>query len=148
MMKHMDSESLAAKFARFCEPADAEGHVGWSGRRAHQGRPVIRHGGRDVQAVYVAFEQRTGRKPVGMCRADCDIRHCVAAEHVVDDLERRDLRLQLRAVYGRPAHWDVCPSGHSWLEDGRVEPDLTLYCRACNTDRMRRKDARNKAKGN
>jgi hypothetical protein len=135
----MNSNDLPAKLAAHSSQPDAAGHVTWDGRRGHHGRPVIKHQGRDVPAAAVAFEQRTGRQPVGICRADCDVRHCVAPDHVLDDIERRTVRLQLRQVYGWDKPWDVCPSaGHSWDEHGRVEPDLTLYCRACNTERARR----------
>ena len=139
-----NSTTTAQKLARYSNQPDAAGHVTWTGRRSHHGRPVIRHLGREIPAAAVAFEQRTGRQPVGICRADCDVRHCVALDHVTDDLERRQVRLQLRAVYGWDEPWDVCPTaGHPWDENGRVEPDLTLYCRACNTNRARRvRDAR------
>lgn len=134
----MDSE-LKQKLAEGSSQPGRAGHVTWDGRRGHQDRPIIKHGGRVIPAAAVAFELRTGRRPVGMCRADCDVRHCVAPDHVLDDIERRQVRLQVRELYGWDKPWDVCPSaGHSWDEHGRVEPDLTLYCRACNTARVRR----------
>jgi hypothetical protein len=99
---------------------------------------LIRHLGREIPAAHVAFERRTGRPPVGTCRADCDVQHCLTPGHVMDDLERRTVRLQLRALSGLTGPWDVCTQGHSWDAHGRVEPDLTLYCRRCNTDRANR----------
>lgn len=133
----MDS-ILKQKLADASSQPDAAGHVTWTGRRGHHNRPIIKHDGRHIPAAAVAFELRTGRPPVGMCRADCDVRHCMAPDHVLDDIERRAVRLQLRALYGWDAPWDVCPkAGHPWDEHGRVEPDLALYCRACNTERAR-----------
>lgn len=133
------NRELLAKLEQRSSAPDAAGHVVWSGRRGHHDRPVIKHLGKTWSAAAVAFEQRTGRAPVGICRAECDVRHCVAPDHVQDDTERRTVRLQLRAVYGWPEPWDVCPqAGHPWGEHGRVEPDLSLYCRACGTGRARR----------
>lgn len=142
------NRDLQAKLAQHSSQPDAAGHVTWSGRRGHQNRPIIKHLGRVIPAAVVAFEQRTGRQPVGITRADCDVRHCVAPDHVLDDLERRQVRLQERQLHGWEAPWDVCPSaGHPWDEHGRVEPDLSLYCRACNTIRVRRSRKPKNAKG-
>jgi hypothetical protein len=116
-----------------------DGHVTWTGRRGKSGVPQIRHRGREIPAAHVAFERRTGRAPVGMCRAECEgVEHCLTPEHVMDDLERRTVRLQLRELTGLDGPWEVCPEGHPWATEGRVEPDLTIYCRQCNTDRARR----------
>jgi hypothetical protein len=140
-VSHMDHE-LKQKLSEGSGQPDAAGHIVWGGRRERYGRPVIKHDGLVIPAAAAAFQLRTGRLPVGMCRADCDVLHCVAPEHVLDDLERRAVRLQLRDLHGRSKPWDACPSaGHSWAEHGRVEPDLTLYCRACNTARNRRSRA-------
>lgn len=133
------NRDLEAKLAEHSSQPDDAGHVTWSGRRGHNHRPILKHLGVVIAAAAVAFEQRTGRKPVGMCRADCDVRHCVAPDHVLDDLERRTVRLQERQLYGWEAPWDVCPKGlHTWDEHGRVEPDLSLYCKQCGTERARR----------
>ncbi len=134
----MYSESLRAKLARYSSPPDAEGHVLWTGKTGPADRPLIRFRRRDIPTASVAFEQRTGREPQGMCRAECGVRNCVAPTHVADDMERRAVRLQLRDLYGLDAPWVTCPKGlHGWAENGRVEPNLTLYCRACNTNRAR-----------
>lgn len=133
------NRDLQAKLAEHSSQPDDAGHVAWSGRRGHHNRPILKHQGLTIPAAVVAFEQRTGRKPVGMTRADCDVRHCVAPDHVLDDIERRAVRLLERQLHGWEAPWDVCPlAGHPWDEHGRVEPNLTLYCRACNTERARR----------
>lgn len=127
------------KLDRFSSEPDVNGHVTWTGRRGNSGTPVIRHLGRERSAASVAFERRTGRTPVGQCASDCGVHQCIADGHVVDDLERRTVRMQERALYGLPQQpWDSCPEGHSWEAEGRVEPDLTPYCRACGTDRYRR----------
>lgn len=116
-----------------------DGHTGWTGRRAPAGAPLIRHLGRELSAAHVAFERRTGRAPVGSVRADCDMAHCLTPEHLMDDIERRKVRVQLRSLKGYGPHWEVCPAdpSHTWEEHGRVEPSLELYCRQCNSDRSR-----------
>lgn len=137
-----NSTSMADKLDRFSDEPDAQGHVRWNGRRGTGGAPAIRHLGKELPAAAVAFERRTGRRPVGICRADCGVKHCVADAHVMDDLERRHVRGQERAVWGLdPKPWDECPEGHGWDAYGRFEPDLTPYCKQCNTERAARSRA-------
>lgn len=127
------------KLDRFSTEQDVDGHVTWTGRRSRSGTPQIRHLGKEIPAAAVAFIRRTGRPPVGSVRSDCGTLHCVAPAHVLDDVERRAVRMHERALYGlEPQPWTECPQGHGWDAHGRVEPDLTPYCRACNTDRARR----------
>lgn len=142
-----NSTSMYDKLDRFSSEPDAAGHVTWSGRTGASGTPTIRHLGKERPAAAIAFERRTGREPVGTCRADCDVPHCVADAHVMDDLERRNVRQQLRALEGlAPTPWDACPEGHDWDTHGRLEPDLTPYCKGCNTLRAQRsRDARRAA---
>lgn len=144
MIRLSPAEKLAG---RSSEP-DQDGHVMWLGSRGHHGRPVMKHLGKDLPAAAVAFELRTGRKPVGTTRADCDVLHCVAPAHVLDDIERRHVRGQQRAVHGLdPVPWDECPAGHGWDVHGRIEPDLTPYCKQCTTDRARRSRKPKNTKG-
>jgi hypothetical protein len=140
-----NTTSLTTKLDRQSVPL-LEGHTGWTGRRNTEGgAPQIRHLGRQIPAAAVAFELRTGRPPVGICRADCDVPHCLTPEHVMDDIERRTLRGQLRALEGLdPQPWDSCPEGHAWDVHGRIEPDLTPYCKQCNTERAARSRAARK----
>lgn len=127
------------KLNRFSSEPDSNGHIRWTGRTDRYGAPRIRQQGVSIPATHVAFERRTGRKPVGICRAECGMRGCIADGHVADDLERRSARALERAVMGlNPIPWDECPAGHSWGEHGRIEPDLTPFCKACATDRARR----------
>lgn len=132
-----NSTTAGDKLDRFTQDL-GNGHTGWTGRRGRSGTPLIRQQGREIPAAAVAFERRTGRTPAGSCKSDCDLPHCLTPEHVLDDMERRTVRLQLRRVYGWAEPWDECPEGHPWAAEGRVEPDLTLYCRACSTNRSRR----------
>lgn len=136
------------KLDRFSSEPDAYGHIAWNGRVTNSGTPVIRHLGKEVPAAAVAFERRAGRPPVGMSRADCDQPQCLAPDHVLDDIERRRVRLQNRQLEGLDAPWAECPkAGHPWEEFGRVEPDLTLYCSRCNTERASRTRAARNEEG-
>lgn len=131
-----NATSAEDKLNKYSSPPDQAGHVVWLGRTGPWGTPVIRHRRTDLSAAAVAFERRTGRPPVGVCRSDCGMKQCVADAHVLDDLERRRIRMQERALHGlAPQLWDVCPNGHGWDEHGRVESDLTPYCKACHADR-------------
>lgn len=126
-----------------CTPADRDGHVAWTGGVNSAGNPRIRHNGRDLPVSRVVFERQNERKPEGQVRADCGVRGCVAPSHLADELGRRKVRLVLRAIYLYPPHWDNCPAcGGSWDEEGRVDNDLSVYCRRCNSSRR----ARNKRK--
>lgn len=130
--------TLQQKVERGLRPRE-DGHTGWEGRKASSGAPTVRQDRKDVTVSHVAFQSRTGRPPVGMVKSECGFEDCLTPEHVSDELERRNIRAQERALYGLdPKPWDVCPKGlHDWEESGRFEPDLTPYCRSCNTIRVR-----------
>lgn len=120
------------------------GHTLWVGRRYTSGGAAIRQNKQDIPASHVAFELRTGRTPVGIVKVECGEGECLTPEHLSDEIERRKVRMQERALYGLdPAPWDICPKGkHTWDESGRVEPDLTPYCKSCNTERAAESRAR------
>ncbi|QBZ73530.1 HNH endonuclease [Streptomyces phage Mischief19] len=140
------------KLDRYSTEPDADGHVLWTGRRSRNGTPHIRHCGKEIPAAHVAFERRTGRKPVGICRASCaddegNSLYCLAPDHVQDDIERRRDRMTERAMLGLPPQpWQTCDTcDGEWELVGRVEPDLTVYCLHCNTVRAQRSRAARKA---
>ena len=135
----VNGTSREEKLARFSVVQD-DGHTGWTGRRTKSGTPSIRHRGIEIPASHVAFEQRTGRPPVGIVKAECGTDRCLTPAHVSDELERRDLRMKERSLaYLPPQPWDICSKGtHTWDEGGRIQPDLTPYCCACNTERVLR----------
>lgn len=128
------SLTLLQKLEAGLGPADANGHMRWIGVYSHT-TPIVKHNGRERSAAAIAFEIRTGRAAVGQTRSECGEVQCMNPLHVADDLERRRVRLMMREMIGLPGHWQVCRAGHSWEEHGRVEPDLTLYCKACTSDR-------------
>lgn len=133
------TKSLDEQLTRFMSTPGPDGHVWWTGSVSTSGAPRIRIGGKEVPAAHAIFERRSGRKGQGQVRADCDIKHCVAPSHIMDDVERRKVRLQARALLGYPDHWTECPTcGSSWDDEGRVEEKLSLYCRRCTTERSRR----------
>lgn len=137
---HNNSTTKEAKLERFSTSPDADGHVGWTGRIANAGAPAIRHLKVQIPASHVAFELRTGRPPVGIVKAECGRAHCLAPTHLSDEIERRNVRGQERALYGlEPVPWSTCPKGtHEWDEYGRFQPNLTPYCKGCNTERAAR----------
>lgn len=137
---HNNSTTKEQKLERFRTPEDAAGHTRWTGRKATSGAPVIRHLGVQIPASHVAFELRTGRPPVGIVKAECGQDYCLTSAHISDEIERRNVRGQERALYGmEPVPWKRCPKGsHQWAEHGRFQPDLTPYCKGCNTERAGR----------
>lgn len=134
--------SVADQLKRHCTPADGDGHVLWTGALSTSGTPRLRLNGGEIPVTHVMFKRRTGRKPVGQVRSDCGVKGCVAPAHVLDDIERRTVRLQMRALYGLVGPWVLCAHcGSDWESEGRVEDSLDLYCRRCATDRTRRNRA-------
>lgn len=133
------TRSIEDQLARFCSVEGPDGHVWWTGSVSTSGVPRVRINGKETPASHAIFERRTGRKPQGYVRTDCGLKHCVAPRHLMDDIERRKIRLQTRALLGYPDHWTVCPAcGSDWETEGRVEDKLTLYCRRCTTQRAQR----------
>jgi hypothetical protein len=131
--------SIDEQLAAYCSIAGPDGHVWWTGSvSGSSGAPRIRVRRKEVPAAHVIFERRAGRPAVGQVRADCGVKHCVAPSHVMDDVERRKVRLQTRALLGYPDHWKTCSTcGGDWDAEGRVEEKLSLYCRRCATERAR-----------
>jgi DNA-binding XRE family transcriptional regulator len=124
----------------FLEDARTEddGHTYWDGCRDTGGAPQIRFEGRYLRASHVAFETFHGRPPVGYVKADCDVPHCLTPSHILDDLGRRKLYMQLRTLEGLYGHWDACTAcGADWDTWGRVQPNLQIYCGACSLRRSR-----------
>lgn len=134
--KHLP-ERLAANIVAVDAPG---GHSVWSGRRNGK-TPILRHEGAERQAAALIFEVRTGRKPVGNAHSDCDGHpQCMTPEHIMDAVERTQVRRQLRALMGHPDMPDECGKGHDLKDQGRIEPKkLNWYCSQCNTDRRPRK---------
>lgn len=130
--RRTNSTSKEDKLAKFSKQAGE--HTGWTGRRTREGKPSLRHLNAVVPASHVAFEMRTGRQPVGIVMAECGFQHCLTPAHVTDEIERRTIRMQERALYGLdPQPWTVCPKGlHQWAEDGRLRTDLEPYCKSCH----------------
>lgn len=141
------SKTLTQKVLDHVTPADSDGHVLWTGSRTSCGAPRVRHLGREIPVSHIAFETRTGRKPVGIVKADCGVRGCVAGTHVVDDVERRAIRLLMRSMTGYPVHWQDCPTcGLDWNTVGRVQENLELYCKDCVGKRVKANREDRKAK--
>jgi hypothetical protein len=139
----MSAEFTDEQVVRFTELAtapDADGHVGWKGRRSTDGgTPTIRTygagGQKDVGAARVAFWVRTGRMPVGRVIADCGQTHCVAPGHVMDKAERDAERLQLRRIQGMAEREPTCRKGHDQRIHGTYNSIGKSICQTCQTER-------------
>lgn len=111
------------------------GHLDWLGeRQTTSGTPVMRYKEESYTAAGIAFELRTGRKPIGQAFAECGFKHCVAPEHVDDTETRIRDRQALRIVLGmRPAK-EKCRRGHDQALDGRRSPNGGAYCEGCRRE--------------
>lgn len=128
------TDDVLAQHARL----DVDGHTYWDGPRDTGGAPQIRVRGRYQRASHIVFEKRHGRPPTGYVKADCEMPHCLTGSHIMDDLGRRNLYMQMRAMFGMYGHWNNCSvCGADWETSGRVQPSLQVYCNACSTRRSR-----------
>jgi len=124
--------SLEEKWQERTRPVEG-GHLEWTGERANTSRtPVMRYRGKTFTAAAIAFRRRTGRDPVGQVKAECDMRQCVAPEHVEDEPGRTRLREQLRLLLGMGERPAVCRRGHDQSEHGRLQGDGVAYCQLCH----------------
>ncbi|MFI7010005.1 hypothetical protein [Streptomyces sp. NPDC050145] len=120
--------SLEEKWAANTRVVDG-GHVEWTGSRGTcSGTPVMKYRGKSCAPAGVAFRMRTGRDPQGYVTATCERKHCVAPDHVQDEVERAAARIALRPG---PPPSGKCRWGHSWAQYVRYEPDGTAYCDRC-----------------
>ncbi|MFF8412882.1 hypothetical protein [Streptomyces omiyaensis] len=121
------------KWKTLVRPVDG-GHLEWLGQRAGtSGTPVMKLRDQPHSPFAIAFQQRTGRAPVGQVRPECEHPHCVAPAHVEDQPGRIHLRSQLRAVLGTRPRPTTCRHGHDQELHGSFEPDGTSYCVACKS---------------
>ncbi|MGV2914764.1 hypothetical protein [Streptomyces alfalfae] len=121
------SRTLEEKWAESTQPVEG-GHLAWTGERGTtSGSPVMRYRDRSYSPAAVAFRMRTGRDAQGQTFAECGMKHCVAPEHVHDEVERAAARQQLRAA-AAPA---ACRYGHDRAEYGAYQPDGRSYCLRC-----------------
>ncbi|MFI5685865.1 hypothetical protein [Streptomyces sp. NPDC051636] len=132
------SETLEEKWAQHTEPLEG-GHLRWTGSRAGaSGTPVMCYRDKTHTAAAVAFRQRTGRDPVGQVKAECDLRQCVAPDHVEDEPGRTQLREQYRYLLGMGERPAFCKAGHDQAVHGRYLRTGVAYCSACSTNKKKR----------
>lgn len=127
------TRTIEEKWARDTRPLDG-GHIEWTGERATGGTPLVSYKEKHHSAAAVAFRIRTGRDPQGYAIADCGMKHCVAPEHVEDEVGRLRNREQLRYLTGGRERKPFCRHGHDQAEHGRYEQDGTAYCEACKRE--------------
>ncbi|MCZ9350752.1 hypothetical protein NGM36_13240 [Streptomyces mutabilis] len=133
--------TLAEKWQTFVRSVEG-GHMEWTGRRrSNGGTMVFTHHSREYGARVVAFQIRTGRRPVGRVTAECDRPGCVAPQCVEDDPGRTHSRGQYAAVIGLATPLTECTNGHPTAEHRRFNRDGSPYCAACHAAA----DARRKA---
>ncbi|NED73334.1 hypothetical protein G3I51_13475 [Streptomyces sp. SID9944] len=130
-----ETRSIEDKWRQYARPT-SDGHMEWTGeRRPGTGSPLLSFKERHHSAAAVAFRIRTGRDPQGYAMADCDMKHCVAPDHVEDAPGRRRNREQLRYLTGRRAAPERCKAGHDQTEHGRIAADGRAYCNTCKRAR-------------
>lgn len=127
--------TLNEKWQHYTRPAMG-GHLEWTGeRQSTSGSPVLRYREHSVSPAAVAFRIRHGREPVGYVMADCGLHHCIAPDHVEDELLRTATRETLRLITGRTPRSERCVHGHDQTMHGRYETDGRSYCRRCKAER-------------
>lgn len=125
------TRTLEEKWASHTQPLDG-GHLKWTGERANAtGTPIMRYKEASYSPAAVAFRIRHGREAEGYAIAACDMKHCVAPDHVNDETGRQQARLQARAKRGLGDIPAQCVSGHDLAEHAKFEPDGTAYCGRC-----------------
>lgn len=125
------TRTLEEKWALSIKPVH-DGHLEWTGERAKAtGTPVMRYKEVGYSPAAVAFEMRHGRPPQGYVKADCDLKHCIAPDHVNDEAGRQQARRKARAQRGLGDVPAKCVSGHDLAEHAKFESDGTAYCGLC-----------------
>lgn len=92
--------TVEEQWGRRVRPADAEGHIEWSGALNSSGSPVFSYLNTTMSARAAAFSIRTSRAPIGYVKATCSAPRCVAPRHVEDGAERDLLAALLSTVSG------------------------------------------------
>lgn len=112
----------------------AGGHLLWreDGVHTSTGSGRLHYNKVRYSAAQIAYKIRTGRWPVGVVYAVCDIAHCIQLLHVADTATRQRVRKVVRRdLYGRQAPPESCRAGHKQAEHGRLSPDGISYCSTC-----------------
>ncbi|MFF8095715.1 helix-turn-helix domain-containing protein [Streptomyces sp. NPDC016675] len=116
------------------------GHMEWTGRHRNDGGTMVfTHHGREYTARSVAFQVRTGRRPVGKVTAECDYPGCVAPQCVEDDPGRVRSRGRYAVLIGTATPLTECTNGHPTAAHRRFNRDGSPYCAACHADAATRR---------
>ncbi|MGY0023712.1 hypothetical protein ACVHNB_32680 [Streptomyces sp. YJ-C3] len=86
-------------FWRRTQPVD-DGHILWTGSRDYTGTPSLRHGGRNLSALRIAFRLKHAREPEGHVTPTCDRDGCVAPAHTEDRRIRERTNTTFAAIFG------------------------------------------------
>jgi hypothetical protein len=139
--KPLEFATADAKRRAHLRPVEG-GHVEWTGERSTGvGTPLLKWQGRSLSPAAMAFEERTGRAPVGMVFAECGFRQCVAPEHVDDEPGRQKVREQLRMLLGMGERPERCSAGHDQAVYGRLQRNAVHYCARCKVPRAQHRKA-------
>lgn len=131
------TRTIEDKWHDYARPI-ADGHMEWTGERGMtSSTPLLSYKERHHSAAAIAFRIRTGRDPQGQAIADCGMKHCVAPDHVEDEVGRQRSREQLRYLQGGRARRERCRNGHEQSVHGRFASDGRAYCNTCKRQRDR-----------
>ncbi|WP_432164909.1 hypothetical protein [Streptomyces sp. bgisy031] len=86
-------------FWRRVQPAE-DGHLIWTGSRSSFGTPALRHGGKNLTALRIAFRIKHHREPEGHVTPTCDRDGCVAPAHTQDRRIRERTNTLFTAIFG------------------------------------------------
>lgn len=97
--------------------------------------------GRVVWAYRYAYELLVGPVPAGMeLDHTCRVKVCVNVAHLEPVTHRENMLRapHIRAFLDAPA----CINGHPWTEANTLRVGTRRFCRACNREKARRRQAR------
>lgn len=123
-------DTVEEAFTLRTAPAE-DGHLVWRGNLSNHDSPVLQFRGRRLSPYRVSFRMTYGREPVGMVRAACEVRYCVAGRCLDDDVTRRRTREQLAALRGLDQSRTHCEEGHVLTETAVYRGDGGRQCGLC-----------------